>query len=254
MPGLDVLLRIPHGGALHHVGPSMWNLPDDTASKLAAFERTLDGHARIADLQRFVEALGPPQYSELEAWAVKTAERIVDEGDQTRLESRAFSGLVFPVLERRWLDGSAVAGRWLAHLAHLAAGSRCRRFYASMGHVHGLLRAAWARDSTDPRTAAAVAGSIATQLDWALHELRLGVITPDEDNPAAGVRELLEEVAELRAAMAVAGRSDRFGRLASFAEAHLTLYAEYLSESPNQTWGAFVEGKGLALETRGKGA
>jgi hypothetical protein len=129
------------------------------------------------------------------------------------------------------LPGSA---RWLAGLSQqlYRCPSCLERLGPDRSSEGALLQAALAHDPNDSRSRQQLIQLIASRLRYTLHELPTGVLFGVDGATADECDELLAELEEFRALIAVADQSADYTQLVAECEHHYRAYERYLLERP----------------------
>ena len=212
-----------------------------------ATENSGTREAKLRTLNEFVEELLRSPEATWKRWALDLAARVVDERADVPVRRPLFERVLFPALAEALDARVPGSARWLAGLSqHL---HRCRACMERLGHDRSsewaLLRAAAAQDPADGLSRRQLVRLIADHLRYTLHELPAGVLYGVDGATVDQCDELLAELEEFRALVAMEGQSHDYGQLMSEWGHHFRAYKRYLLERPaHQSYPRFLEEHG----------
>jgi hypothetical protein len=183
----------------------------------------------LESLGRFIEEFQRLPIAERFSWARSIAEGILDRKAQIPVRMPLFRQVIFPALLSGYRDALPGCARWLAGFPHLLCRApECLQQLgmAERGRVQ-LLRTALKQDPNDRLAIRILIEALASEFEYALHEVPAGVLYDSRGATAEQCGELLRETHEFYGHVVGENMLDEYRELIDDCRLHFAAYAKY---------------------------
>ena len=198
---------------------------------------------RTASLERLVSWVEKRPEKEKTAWALDVARQVVDDRAEIPIRFPLFRRVLLPALIDGIFAKRPGCARWLSGFQSLLIHSEkeAARLPEDLRNPVDLLREALRVDPADERARRLLIHHRADYLEYTLHELPAGVLCGTDGSTTDECGDLLELLAEFKAEIAKAGRTEEFAELVQQCGYHYEAYRRYLRAGcPGGSYEAFL--------------
>ncbi len=202
-----------------------------------------DALAQLADV---VDALRRVSAEERNVWAMELAVGVADGQVDLPLRMPLWVDVIVPALLDGLARGDGAAHRACALLfQRLAKGpTRLAVLPSDLRHPMALLERALEIDPDDARSGLELVGLMARYLDYAVHEVPVGVLWDTSSATAAQCGELLDDLSRFRQLSQCYTPDADYSGLVERCQFHFEKYRDYLESEAVEGYGFYLEAMG----------
>jgi len=201
-------------------------------------------------LSEFIMAAKVAGLSRIKDWAFALLAQIVDAESGFPIRMPLFEQILFPILFEGYQNQEKGCARWLEGLFLLLYHSEVAK--SSLGKTETrktLLKRALKDDPSDPLAKKRLVKEIASDFEYALHELPGGVLLGSHGSPIEQCEILRTELEEFRSLVESLGCQSDYEELMDSCEIHFTAYPVYLTQlEMHESYADFLEKSNLPME------
>lgn len=199
---------------------------------------------KLRALDEFIEELFRLPDADWKRWALKLAERVVDDCEPIPVRQPLFDRVLLPALDDALTQRMAGSARWLAGFVNHLQRFSGNQERGSLKNVseQALLRIALEHDPCDSRARCKLIERVAQYFQYTLHELPWGVLYGADGATVSQCDELAKHLEEFASLSALEGQGEDFRPLVMKCQFHFDAYKRYLlTRSSHSSYAEFLE-------------